>query len=382
MHSDQEKIHRILLNLLSNAAKFTHAGSIKVTAKRDGEMATLIVEDTGIGIAEENLHKVFEEFQQADNTTTRQYGGTGLGLSISRSLAQLLGGDLTVSSVEGKGSAFQLTIPINLGKLSPGTNEGEPQRVEAQKAIAIDKRVVLVIDDQPEMFHILEQNLEESGYQVIGASSGEEGLEKARSLHPYAITLDIMMPQKDGWQVLYELKNDSVTKDIPVILLTIVDNKAMGFRLGASDYLVKPLNEKSVLEALDRLAKSNGGVRPRKLLVVDDDPKVIDLVQQMLEGEDFVIETAKDGREALTHAEASKPDVILLDLIMPKLDGFEFIEEIHKITKLRNIPIIVLTAKSLTGDEQSQLQKSVAAIVKKQGLEGEILIHEIQKLVA
>jgi CheY-like chemotaxis protein len=190
-----------------------------------------------------------------------------------------------------------------------------------------------------------------------------------------------MMPHKDGWQVLYELKNDPLTKHIPVIILTIVDNKPMGFRLGASDYLVKPLSEKSVLDALERLAKSNGGVQPHKLLVVDDDPKVIDMVQQMLDGEDFVIETAADGIEALSHVEQSQPDAILLDLLMPRMDGFQFIHELREQQLSRSIPIIVLTAKSLTSEEQLQLEKSVAAIVQKQGLGSDTLIEKIRQTV-
>ena len=378
MHSDEEKIRQVLLNLLSNAAKFTHEGSIQINGALKGDMISLAVQDTGIGIAPENLAKIFEEFQQADNTTTREYGGTGLGLSISRSLARLLGGDLTVASIEGQGSTFTLTLPMHLGSVAAASADGKEEMVTALEP---DKPIVLVIDDQPDMFHILQQNLGDAGYQVVGALSGEEGIEKARSLHPFAITLDIMMPRKDGWQVLYELKNDPETKDIPVIILTIVDNKPMGFRLGASDYLVKPLSEKSVLDALDRLAKSNGGIKPRKLLVVDDDPKVVDVVQQMLENEGFVMETAADGIEALSHLEDNRPDAILLDLLMPRMDGFQFIEEVRGRPGSQSIPIIVLTAKSLSNEEEKQLEKSVAAIVKKQGLGSDVLVQKLRQLV-
>jgi CheY-like chemotaxis protein/anti-sigma regulatory factor (Ser/Thr protein kinase) len=380
MHSDEEKIRQVLLNLVSNAAKFTHGGSIRVNGELKNGKISLAVQDTGIGIAPEDLGKIFEEFQQADNTTTREYGGTGLGLSISRSLAKLLGGDLTVTSVEGQGSTFTLTLPMHLGPAAAVTSDGK-EEITAP-SLDPDKPIVLVIDDQPDMFHILQQNLGDAGYQVVGALSGEEGIEKARSLHPFAITLDIMMPRKDGWQVLYELKNDPETKDIPIIILTIVDNKPMGFRLGASDYLVKPLSEKSVLDALQRLAKSNGGVRPRKLLVVDDDPKVFDMVQQMLDGEGFAIESAADGVEALTHLKGNQPDAILLDLLMPRMDGFQFIEELQKHPQLRAIPIIVLTAKSLSNEEQAQLENSVAKIIKKQGLGSETLIKEIRQIVS
>jgi CheY-like chemotaxis protein len=267
---------------------------------------------------------------------------------------------------------------MHLGPVAAVTSDGKDEI--AAPSLDPDKPIVLVIDDQPDMFHILQQNLGDAGYQVVGALSGEEGIEKARRLLPFAITLDIMMPRKDGWQVLYELKNDPETKHIPVIILTIVDNKPMGFRLGASDYLVKPLSEKSVLDALDRLARANGGVHPHKLLVVDDDPKVADLVQQTLEGEDFVIETSGDGAQALSHILLSKPDAILLDLLMPRMDGFQFIEELRKHPQLRAIPIIVLTAKSLSNDEQAQLENSVAKIIKKQGLGSETLIKEIHHL--
>jgi CheY-like chemotaxis protein/anti-sigma regulatory factor (Ser/Thr protein kinase) len=382
MHSDQEKIRRILLNLLSNAAKFTHQGSIKVRTTLKGDLVTVAVKDTGIGIAEDNLRKIFDEFQQADNTTTREYGGTGLGLSISRSLAQLLGGDLFVSSKEGEGSTFSFTIPLHLGAAE---KEKEISAAELE-VVEVDndtsKPLVLVIDDQPDVYNIMQQNLEEAGYRVAAALSGKEGLEKARKLKPFAITLDIMMPRKDGWQVLHDLKNDPLTKDIPVIMLTIVDNKAMGLRLGAADYLVKPLNEDLVIKSLERVAKNNGGEMAKQLLLVDDDEKVHDLIKQMFAGQSLNIEIAKNGKLALQKTAKSVPDVILLDLLMPVMDGFQFIEKIKENEALQNIPIIVLTAKSLTNSEQAQLQKSVSSIVQKQALTSDSLIEQIKKIIA
>jgi PAS domain S-box-containing protein len=382
MHSDQEKIRRILLNLLSNAAKFTHQGSIKVRTTLKGDLVTVAVKDTGIGIAEDNLRKIFDEFQQADNTTTREYGGTGLGLSISRSLAQLLGGDLFVSSKEGEGSTFSFTIPLHLGAAE---KEKEISAAELE-VVEVDndtsKPLVLVIDDQPDVYNIMQQNLEEAGYRVAAALSGKEGLEKARKLKPFAITLDIMMPRKDGWQVLHDLKNDPLTKDIPVIMLTIVDNKAMGLRLGAADYLVKPLNEDLVIAALERVAKNNGGEMAKQLLLVDDDEKVHDLIKQMFADQSLNIEIAKNGKLALQKTAKSVPDVILLDLLMPVMDGFQFIEKIKENEAFQNIPIIVLTAKSLTNSEQAQLQKSVSSIVQKQALTSDSLIEQIKKIVA
>ncbi len=378
VYSDQDKVKQILLNLLSNAAKFTPDGTITVAAHRRDSRLIVDVTDTGIGISEEALGRIFEEFQQADSSTTRQYGGTGLGLSISRHLARLLGGDLTAASTLGAGSTFTLTIPIRYGeKPAP---PGSPRRDEATPSISASKKpVVLAIDDDADVIYLLQENLGEAGYQVVGATSGEEGVRKAKSLHPYAITLDIMMPDKDGWQVLYDLKSEPTTRDIPVLMLTIVDKKALAYRLGAADYLVKPLDADSVLAALQRLAQANGGVPPKRLLVVDDDPAVIDLVRQLLEAADYAVESALNGQAALEVIALQPPDAILLDLLMPRLDGFGVIEHLRGDPTYRRIPIIVLTAKSLTDAEATYLKQSVSKVIAKQGLEAEALIRELRQ---
>jgi CheY-like chemotaxis protein len=270
--SDQDKLKQILLNLLGNAAKFTHQGSITLRATTDhrppttdeakvgavvggrSSVVTFEVIDTGIGISEQALGRIFEEFQQADTSTTRQYGGTGLGLSISRHLARLLGGDLTASSTPDQGSTFTLTIPIHYGEQKVRAEAARPDT--APVALTAEKPIVLAIDDDADAIEILQHNLAEAGYQVVGARGGDEGVWKAKQLRPYAIILDIMMPNKDGWQVLHELKSDPATRDIPVILLTIVDKKALGYQLGASDYLVKPLDREALLAALGLMAQA------------------------------------------------------------------------------------------------------------------------------
>ncbi|HLE15766.1 MAG TPA: response regulator, partial [Anaerolineales bacterium] len=377
VNSDLEKIKQILLNLMSNAAKFTHAGKITICAGQVAGQLQVEVSDTGIGIPVEALPRIFEEFQQADASTTREYGGTGLGLSISRSLARLLKGDLTVESVQGQGSTFSLTIPLDYAGQPAPEKEGTVG-LTSRPELDRSRPLVLVIDDNPDALALLKENLEEAGYQVTTALNGEEGLRLACDLQPFAITLDIMMPNKDGWQVLHDLKADPSTRNIPVILITIVDKKALGFRLGAADYLVKPLKERDLLASLERLAQANSGLPPRRLLVVDDDPAVIDLVIQLLEGTDYRVEAASDGEQALAAIERAKPDALLLDLVMPRLDGFELIEILHSQPELSRIPIIVFTVKSLTNAEADILSRSASGIIQKQGLQGEVLLRQIE----
>lgn len=381
IYADQDKVKQILLNLLSNAAKFTHEGEIRVTAEREENIFVLKVIDTGIGLSAQDLERIFEEFQQADSSTTRQYGGTGLGLSISRSLARLMGGDLVAESTENVGSIFTLTLPWRYGSRY-ATELDQKNQWTKDELIHSDRPIILAIDDNPDVIYILRDNLDEEGYLVVGATSGDEGLQKARDLKPLAITLDIMMPYKDGWQVLHELKVDPITKDIPVILLTIVDKKALGYRLGAADYLLKPLDEKQVIIALERLTGHRDNSSPKRLLIVDDDPQIPDMVRQLLIDMDYLVETAADGLEALAAIEKEPPDVILLDIMMPKLDGFGVLEKLQENPVYASIPIIVLTAKMLTTAENAILQESVTQVVQKQGLTANSLIREMQKALA
>ncbi len=380
VYSDQDKVKQILLNLLSNSAKFTTEGQITIEARADDYNRLLIsVSDTGIGISATDLELIFEEFQQADSSSTRQFGGTGLGLSISRQLARLLGGQLSATSVEGQGSTFNLTLPFNYGQSEALRVTGQIETLPAQEEISSEQPTVLAIDDNPDVIYLLSENLAEAGYQVVGATSGDEGLQKAKELNPFAITLDIMMPQKDGWQVLHELKNDPLTRDIPVILLTIVDKKALGYELGAADYLVKPLDEEEVLSALRRLSEANGDSLPKHLLIVDDDPQVADMVRQLLADAPYQVSTAADGLKALDSIKRQAPDAILLDLMMPRLNGFEVLARLQQEEKYRDIPVIVLTARSLSASETTVLQESASQVIQKQGLAAETLVTELQK---
>ena len=233
--------------------------------------------------------------------------------------------------------------------------------------------MVLAIDDDPNVIYLLQENLTEAGYQVIGAMHGTEGLQQARQLQPLAIILDILMPHKDGWQVLHELKTDVATRDIPVVLLSIVDQKDLGYRLGAFDYLLKPFDREAILAALRRISPAH-----HRLLVVDDDAHVVDLVRQLLEDQPYEIEAAVDGQAALEAMAQRQPDIILLDLLMPHLDGFGVLEYLHHTPRYRDIPVIVLTAKTCTAEEQALLHARVRTVIQKQGLERDRLLQEVR----
>src|SRR5712691_10161513 len=371
--TDRDKVKQIVMNLLSNAVKFTHTGTITMRARSHHGAIVVEVADTGIGIPAEALQHIFAEFRQADSSTTREYGGTGLGLAISQQFARLMDGEITVQSTVGSGSTFTLTLPQRYRSAAPAEPMMDmPVRVEP--TVTPEKApVVLAIDDDPNVLYLLQENLMEAGYEVIGAMHGTEGLQKARQLKPLVIIIDILMHHKDGWQVLHELKTDAATRDIPVILLSIVDQKDLGYRLGAFDYLLKPFDREAILAALRRIAPAH-----HRLLVVDDDPQVVDLVHQLLADQPYEIEAAVDGQVALEAIARRQPDVILLDLLMPRLDGFGVLSYLHHTPSYRDIPVIVLTAKTCTAEEQALLHGRVRTVIQKQGLERDGLLQEVR----
>ncbi len=378
IYSDQEKVKQILLNLLSNAAKFTEAGSITAGVRRERDAVAVSVTDTGIGISSEAMGRIFEEFQQADTSTTRKYGGTGLGLSISRHLARLLGGDLTAISTPGIGSTFTLMLPARYGKEIPAGIRLSTA-VPAVIPTPTDRPTLLAIDDDPDAIYLLEENLAEAGYNVVGLRDAREAVDRAKQLRPVAIAPDVIMPGKDGWQVLYDLKQDPGTCDIPVILMTIVDKKALGYQLGAADYLIKPFDRDALLAALDGVAGRNGSAKRARLLVVDDDPNVVEMVRQLLAESTFDVTAASDGVAVLEEVARQRPDAVLLDLMLPRLDGFAVIEELRRQPTGRDIPIVVLTAKDLSQAEEVQLRERVSQVIQKQGLGAQALIQELKQ---
>jgi GAF domain-containing protein/CheY-like chemotaxis protein len=379
VHSDQDKVKQVLLNLLSNAAKFTEAGEVTVSLRTMGEQVLVEVRDSGIGIEPEAMNRIFEEFQQADTSTTRQYGGTGLGLSISRHLARLLGGDLAAESTPGEGSSFTLTLPARHGQ--PQSSPATPISTVPEPAPVPGRPVVLAVDDDRDARYFLHESLAEAGYQVIGVGDGREAVARVKALRPVAVTLDIIMPGMDGWQVLHDLKHDPDTRDVPVILVTIVDRKALGFELGAADYLVKPFDRDALLATLARVTGPGGDALRGRLLVVDDDPAMIELVRQLLAGSGLDVMASADGGAALDMIARERPDAVLLDLMLPGLDGFAVIDALRRQANGRDLPIVVLTAKDLSADEATRLREQVSQVIRKQGLAAHDLIRELHRVM-
>ena len=383
IHSDLTKVRQILFNLLSNACKFTQNGTITLTALRDTNEAVDWIEfqvrDTGIGMTPDQQAKVFEAFTQADSSTTRTYGGTGLGLAITKSFCRLMGGDVTLSSEAGKGTTFMVRMPavtravsdIAVSAAEKGS-EG-PQVMEPEHA-----PIVLVVDDDPNARELLRRHLQRGGYAVRMAANGEEALQLARTLQPDVVTLDALMPQMDGWAVLSAMKEDAVLAEIPVIMVTIVDNQSIGFSLGAADYLVKPIDRDRLVRALEKCCPRGA---PRHVLIVEDDAPTSELMGRALRQIGCTATQAENGRVALECLNEALPDAILLDLMMPEMDGFEFIARVRAESRWRPIPIIVVTAKTLTTEDLARLNGQVQHLVHKGEYSGKAVLAALDELV-
>jgi signal transduction histidine kinase/DNA-binding response OmpR family regulator len=382
MHADVTKVRQALFNLLSNAAKFTHAGEIglRVHEERVGgeSWVHMSVSDSGIGIAADKIDHVFEEFSQADDSTTRNYGGTGLGLPISRRFCQMMGGDIRVTSTVGRGSTFTIELPLVVEEVRPDSaaSTESPSPVTPMPG---DEPVVLVIDDDPNALELLGRTLQGAGVRVVTAATGQAALDLARTLRPAAITLDVLMPNMDGWEVLRELKAGALTRDIPVIMVTMTDDRNLGYALGASEFLSKPVQRDQLIELLGRYATGSG---KRHALVVDDKAENRELLRRVLEMEDWHVSEARNGREALGEVEREPPSLILLDLMMPVMDGFDFVLAMNKRRAPNQIPIVVVTAKDLSEQDRVRLQGDVAALIERSGLDQDSLIELIREQVS
>ncbi len=375
MRADITKVRQTLLNLFSNASKFTEKGTITLKARRDHSNMVFDIVDTGVGMTPEQMGRLFQSFSQADASTSKKYGGTGLGLALSRKFCQLMGGDLTVSSEFGKGSTFTVTIPAEVIDTTTDT----PVVIQNQmQSTSGSGPLVLVIDDDTTVLDLLVRTLGRDGFRVETATDGISGLEKARQLKPSVITLDVMMPGTDGWTVLAGLKDDPATMDIPVIMVSIVDEKGLGFSLGAAEYLTKPLDFNRLSSVVSRHAKGGSGQR---VLVVEDDGATRDLVQKHLTKEGWKVVTAENGRVALERVSEAKPDLVLLDLMMPEMDGFEFLEAFRKQPECAQTTVVVMTAKILTPEDRQRLRGQVAQIVEKHAMTPESLILDIRKAI-
>ena len=381
MHTDVTKVRQALFNLLSNASKFTEQGTItlRVEPSSTAGVPTLSfhVVDTGIGMTPEQMGRLFEAFSQADASTTRKYGGTGLGLAISRKFCRMMGGDIIVESEPGKGTIFTVTLPREVedqaATPAPAAAAGVAPAAEDRHA------AVLVIDDDPHVRDLMERTLAREGYRVVTAGDGASGLALARELRPAVITLDVMMPGTDGWAVLTQLKGDAATADIPVIMLTIVDDRNMGYTLGAADYLTKPIEWPRLSAALRKFRRDSG---PHRVLVVEDDPNTRDMLRRGMEKDGWTVTEAANGRLGLAALTDPSPDLILLDLMMPEMDGFTFMEELRARPGCRSVPVIVITAKDLTEDDRRRLNGEVARILQKGSTSTEDLLAEIHALTS
>jgi len=418
IHADEGKFKQILYNLLSNAIKFTpEHGSITVGARQSEDLAEISVTDTGIGISEEDQKKLFQPFMQADATTSREYGGTGLGLSLVKKFSELHGGTAWVESETGKGSTFTFTIPMECRAKSETEAEATeedmlgaevaplaempekmhevpavvdvvsaeeiadiemPEIIEPEGASG-NEPLILVVEDDENSSELLTVTLNSAGYRVIPAYNGREALAVAKRLKPFAITLDIMLPGMDGWDVLKYLKYDSETSDIPVIVVSMLDEAEVGFSLGVVDYFVKPVEKNTLIAALNTLKESLGIDMP-KVLVVDDDPAAVELVASMIGPVGFEVIRAYGGEEGIQKSFSEHPDVLILDLMMPEVSGFDVVSRLKAYPATRNVPIIICTSRDPTSEDITRLRSDVTAVMCKGEFAREELVNEIKKV--
>ncbi len=381
MYADLTRIRQIMFNLLSNASKFTHDGTITLTLERrqtvHGERVRLIVQDTGIGMTNEQMNKLFQEFSQADASTTRKFGGTGLGLAISRRFCQMMGGDITVTSELNLGSIFTVDIPATVSTIQELETRPELPPIASGSG---RYGTVMVIDDDATVREILQRYLEKASFRVVPVSSGKEALAKAKDLQPDVITLDVMMPGMDGWAVLTALKADAATAHIPVVMLTMHQDKDMGYALGATDYLTKPIEREKLVAVLKKFERPDGG-KPGKILVVEDDEHTRTVICRMLLKEGWHVNYAENGKQGLESFIKYQQDIILLDLMMPVMDGFQFLAELRKLENGQQPAVLVVTAMDLSQREREQLNGQVWQILQKGAYSRDQLLGEVSQML-
>ncbi|WP_338871200.1 response regulator [Myxococcus stipitatus] len=380
LRTDALKLRQIMLNLLSNAAKFTETGEVALSVVPSGDEVVMTVEDTGVGIPSDQLPFIFEKFRQVDGSTTRKVGGTGLGLAIVRELSRVLGGNVTVTSTLGRGTTFTVRLPNILEAPADGQNGVERAVPVAEVAhhlntVAQPGSTVLVVDDDPLIQQLVTGQLAPAGFKVVVAEDGIAALKRARELKPQAILLDIHLPKLDGWSVLSQLKSEPTLAGIPVILISVEEQRARGFSLGACEYLVKPVEPERLVEVVQRSLGQTPGAATGvgEVLVVDDDAATRELVSRNLRRAGFSTAEARNGEDALLKARVSPPSLVVLDLMMPNLDGFEVLRRLRA-EKLQ-VPVVVLTGKSLTSEEEALLRDGFAGFVKKGG-------HALEDVIA
>jgi signal transduction histidine kinase/DNA-binding response OmpR family regulator len=374
VYADRGKLRQSLLNLLGNAVKFTAQGSVTLRCRTQnpGNLSLEVI-DTGQGIKEENQQQVFDSFRQLDQSDTRLQEGTGLGLTITKRFVELMGGSITLKSQLGIGSTFTIDLPIrDVISQSVADTHGNDARTSNKSG-----QTVLVVDDQPEALELFRNYLEREGYSVILCDNGTDAVSLAHEHQPFAITLDILMPKPDGWVTLAMLKNDPHTAYIPVVIVSILDEQNLGLSLGAVDYLQKPVEPMQLLDALETLRVSSSNI-----MVVEDHQQDAELIRAILEPEGYRVSHASSGADALARVDHRLPDLILLDLMMPGMSGFEFIRHLRARSLTQEIPVIVVSAKTLTDAERQYLHDNVEQVLVKGRFEREEMLQEVGEALA
>ncbi|HEY6073202.1 MAG TPA: response regulator, partial [Anaerolineales bacterium] len=366
VYADPIRVRQILINLFSNAAKFTNEGEITVDAMVETNsagvpMVRIGVTDTGPGIAEKDQGKLFQAFSQVDDSPTRKTGGSGLGLSICQRLVNMHGGQIGLTSKVGQGSTFYFTLPLHQ---EPGLESPSD-------------KLVLAIDDDPQIVGLYERYLQDAGYRVIPLTDPSKAVERVTELKPFAITLDIMMPGIDGWQVLTALKSNPATRDVPVMICSIIEEQERGFSLGAADYLVKPILEEDLIRAVNHL-NSNDSIQ--EVLVIDDDPNDLNLIGKMLNDQgSYRPILANGGPKGWELLEGNPPQAVILDLFMPEMDGFKILEKMSASKWLRDLPVVVISGADLTSNQKQQLGDYGRSLLSKSGLSQNELVVNLEK---
>lgn len=382
IEADRVKFKQVLYNLLSNAIKFTpENGNITIEAGIFDDMLQISVSDTGIGMKPEDQEKVFKEFWQADSSFSRKYEGTGLGLALTKRIVEMHGGKIWFESEYGRGTRFYFSLPLKASfkPFKPKEDEIKQRRIETKGEKGA--KTVLVVEDDRMAADLLTVYLNNAGYNVLVSPDGEDAVKKAKELHPFLITLDIMLPRKDGWDVLSELKKSHDTEDIPVVIVSIVDNAELGYSLGAAEYLIKPIDREKLINTVNAyIHPEESKARSIKILIVDDEEKAVKYMGSVLENAGFEVLRAYSGKAGINLAINNNPDLIILDLMMPEVSGFDVVETLRKHPTAKAIPIVICSAKDITPEDKKVLNGNILAIVQKGSHTKEDLLAAIKKI--
>jgi len=378
IESDESRTYQILQNIITNAVKFTDQGSVVISAKKTENHIDISVKDTGIGISTKDLEDIFEEFRQVDGASTRKFEGTGLGLAIAYKAAKLMGGNIQVNSTIGKGSEFTISLPVEYkGDLKKITAFNKGITLPDEKINHPQKKTILIVDDDPKILETISRALTDEGFDTLTATNGKTAIELAKEHQPFAISLDVVMPGMDGWEVLSILKKDPTTSSIPVIIISVSDDSDTGFALGAVGYITKPIDRESLIKEINNIY----GYLPSCVLVVDDDDFERSQTAQIITSEGMKTLLADGGKHCLEILETNQPDVLVLDLVMPEMDGFELLKTIRKNPDTANLPVIVVSAKDLSLEEKEQLNKHVSSILVKSKTSSNQLMEDIKTIL-